>query len=46
MINCSEECIHQEDGICNLTCIINSTGIVKNNCPHFDYNVKEKQIKL
>lgn len=47
MINCSENCIHQKDGICNLNYIVNSTGIIKNNCPYFDYkNEKDKKTPI
>ncbi|EOD00475.1 hypothetical protein [Caldisalinibacter kiritimatiensis] len=43
-INCSENCIYQNDGICTLTYITKSAGTIKSNCPY--YREKEDYTKL
>lgn len=42
-INCSENCIYENDGTCTLNRIIVSTGNISSGCPYF--KEKEKQIK-
>lgn len=39
IINCSENCIYEKEGICNLKHVTYSSGTPSKDCPYF----KEKQ---
>ena len=41
MITCSEKCIHEDEGLCNLKTVTQSSGTPTKDCPYFT----EKEIK-
>ncbi|WP_041701363.1 hypothetical protein [Gottschalkia acidurici] len=52
-INCTDNCLHQDDGVCMLNHITSSSGDTSSKCPYFrdkekseEYKDKEKAFKL
>lgn len=43
MIQCSESCVHEYDGLCALKEVTTPSKTPKRNCPYF--NTKQKKIK-
>lgn len=41
LINCSENCIYQNEGICTLKHVTNSSGTPSEDCPYFREKVKK-----
>ncbi|MCR2044624.1 hypothetical protein NSA23_10925 [Anaerosalibacter massiliensis] len=42
IINCSENCIYQEEGVCNLKHATYSSGTPLKDCPYFKEKPKDK----
>ncbi|HLR35020.1 MAG TPA: hypothetical protein VK071_06765 [Tissierellales bacterium] len=42
LIICSENCIHEEEGLCTLKRISNSSKTPLKDCPHFEEKNKNK----
>ncbi len=42
LIPCSENCIYQIDGLCNLTTVTSSSSTPLKDCPHFVDRNREK----
>lgn len=36
MINCAENCIHEEDGLCNLKKVKEPSSTPTKDCPYFE----------
>jgi len=43
LIPCSENCIYQEDGLCNLTKITSSSSTPLKDCPYFVDRNKDRE---
>lgn len=43
MINCSEKCIYQEDGLCNLKVAISPSSTPTKDCPYFTKKENKKE---
>lgn len=42
MINCSENCIHSEDGLCTLKTVLTSSSTPTEDCPYFSEKKKKE----
>jgi len=43
MIACSENCIHEKDGICNLNEVTKPSSTPIKDCPYFEERGKNKE---
>ena len=44
MINCSENCIHCKDGICDLKTVLTSSSTPTDDCPFYKEKKKKEDI--